>query len=247
VPEVGKRCLGIRRGRFGRHDLIDVLGECGDQQLQGLGIAFLERRVQNRTGFGAELGICLRGKARVALAETCGAADGRGPMVTAGEQTREQGRQEERGRESGTRRVRNRHSPGCRGLRILRGGVVAAGLRDGRSPQGADEGDAADNGAAHRAAEPADEARTSPLVGLGRKAGGEERGSHWRGVCSGYDILFKDGEPNETIFSLGGSWPSQGPFLQRTDTHGLYATDAWAKHRQQFQGLRALQVISLGY
>ena len=128
------------------------------------------------------MGICLRGEGRVALVEKCGAADGRAPMVTEGEQTREQGRQEERGRESGTRRVRNRHSPGRRGLRILRSCVVLAGLRDGRSPQGAGEGDAADNRAAHRAAEPADEARTNPLVGLGRKAGGVRRGWHWRAV-----------------------------------------------------------------
>jgi len=61
---------------------------------------------------------------------------------------------------------------------MLRGGVVAAGLRGGWAPQSAGEGDAADNGATHRAAEAADEARTNPLVGLGSTAGCVERDWH---------------------------------------------------------------------
>ena len=54
-----------------------------------------------------------------------------------------------------------------------------AGLRRSRAAQGTGEGDAADNDAPHRAAEPADKARTNPVVGLGRKAGYVERGWHW--------------------------------------------------------------------
>jgi len=175
VPQVGKHCLGIRDARFGRHDLIDVLGECGDQQLQGLGIAVLERRVENRTGLRAELGECLRGEWYVALAETCGAA-------TAGAQRREPGRQGQRGRESGAGPARKRDPPGRRGLPILRPGVVAAGSRGGRAAQGAGEGDAADNSAAHRAAEAADEARTNPLAGLGGTAGCVERDRHQESI-----------------------------------------------------------------
>jgi len=66
--------------------------------------------------------------------------------------------------------------PGCGGLRR---GVVPAGLRHGGAPQGSGEVEAAANGAAHRAAEAADEARTNPLAGLGGKAGGGERDWHW--------------------------------------------------------------------
>ena len=92
--------------------------------------------------------------------------------MTAGEQTREHARQERRDGESDARPTRNTHPAGRGGFRFLRRGVVAAGLRYGRAPQGAGKGDTADNGAPHRAADPADEARTNPLVGLGRKAGG---------------------------------------------------------------------------
>jgi len=56
--------------------------------------------------------------------------------------------------------------------------VVAAGSGHGGTLQGTGEGDAADNDAPHRAAEAADEARTNPLGGLGRKAGDVERGWH---------------------------------------------------------------------
>jgi len=56
--------------------------------------------------------------------------------------------------------------------------VASAGLRRGRAPQGCGEVDAAANGAAHHAAEAADEARTNPLAGLGSWGGDVERGWH---------------------------------------------------------------------
>jgi len=156
--------------------LIDVASERGKHQLQGLGIAFLERRVENRTGFGAELWECLRSEGLVALVEVCGAVGCRRAAVTEGEQTHEQGRQKQRGGgKSGAWPAGNRHPPG-RGC--LRRDLAAARSRDGRAAQGAGEGDAAGNEAPHRAAEPADEARTSPLVGLGGKAGDVERSWH---------------------------------------------------------------------
>ena len=117
------------------------------------------------------------------MVETCGTAGGREVAVTAGgEQMREQGWRKQRGRESGARPARNTQRRGRGGLRSLRLGVVAAGLRRGRAPQGTGEGDTADNDAPHRAAEPADEACTNPLVGLGGKAGDVERGWHWTRV-----------------------------------------------------------------
>ena len=150
--------------------MIDVLGERGNHQLQGLGIAILERCVENRARSGAELGESLRSEVHVALVETCWAGGGCGAAVTAGgEQTREQGRRKQRGRESDAWPAQNTHPPGGGGSRIL--------WRCG-PPQGTGEGDAADNDAAHRAAEPADEARTNPLGGLGGKAGDVERGWH---------------------------------------------------------------------
>ena len=114
---------------------------------------------------------CLRREGLVAAVETCGAA-----VTTGGEQMREQGRRKRRDREGGARLARNARGPGRGGLRILRLGVVAAGLRDGRAAQGA--GDAADNDVPHRAAEAADEACTNPFGGLGGKAGDVERGWH---------------------------------------------------------------------
>jgi len=142
-----------------------VLGERGNQQLHSVGIAFLERGVEDRASFGGELGVCLRGERRAALAEKRGAAEG--PAVLAGAQTREQ-----------ARLGRDRHRAGFGGFRTLRRGVVAAGLRNGGASPGTGEGEAADNGAAYRAAEPADEAGTNPLAGLGRTAGGVERDWH---------------------------------------------------------------------
>ena len=55
---------------------------------------------------------------------------------------------------------------------------VGGRCRRGRTPQAAGEGDAAGHDRAHRTAKPAHEARTNPLVGLGGKAGGEERCWH---------------------------------------------------------------------
>jgi len=186
-----------------------VLGEGGHQQFQGLGIAVLERGIENRTGFGTELRECLRGEVDVVSVATCRAVYGCGAVVTAGKQTREQVRQGRgctlirplRGRPRiksgaglgllrspspqdgrgrwGARPVRNTHPAGRGGLRILRRGVALADLRHGRAPQGSGQVDAAANDAAHRAAEAADEARTNPLAGLGGKAGGGERDLHW--------------------------------------------------------------------
>ena len=145
--------------------------------MQGLGIAVLDRCVENRTGLEAELGECLRGEEYVGVVA---AARGRGVVLTASEQRREPARQEKRERASGGRPARHTHPAGRGGLRLLRCGVVLAGLRDGRSPQGAGEVDAAANSAADRAADAADEARTNPLAGLGRTAGDVERSWHWR-------------------------------------------------------------------
>ena len=80
---------------------------------------------------------------------------------------------------------------------MLRRGVVAAGLRcrcqaGGRAPPGAGKGDAADNGAAHHAAEAADEARTNPSSGLGRWDGGVERAWHGEGYVVGLTSFVKD-------------------------------------------------------
>jgi hypothetical protein len=175
VPQVGKRCRAVRDVRFGRHDLIDVLGEGGHHQIQGLGIAVLERCVENRTGLGAELREYLRGEEHVGVVE---ASRGCGAVLTASEQRREPARQEERERASGWRPARHTHPAGRGGSRLLRCGVVLAGLRDDRSPQGAGEVDAAANSAADRAADAADEARTNPLVGLGGKAWWVERNWH---------------------------------------------------------------------
>ena len=100
--------------------------------------------------------------------------------MTAGEQRRrEPVRQEQRGRESRARAPRNRHPAGRAGMRC---GVIPAGLRHRRAPQGSGEVDAAANDVAHRGAEAADEARTNPLAGLGRKAGSGERDGHWIGL-----------------------------------------------------------------
>jgi len=60
--------------------------------------------------------------------------------------------------------------------------VVPAGFRHGWAPQGSGEVDAAANDAAHRTAEAADEARTNPLTGLGRKAGSGEGDGHLAGL-----------------------------------------------------------------
>ena len=178
AQEGGKRCRGIRDARFGRHDFADVLGECGDYQIQGLGIAVLDRRVEDRTGLGAELGECFRGEEHVAVVGKCAAAFGGGSAAMAGGQWREPVRQEERERASAGRPAWKRQPAGRGGLRMLGGGVASAGLRGGRVPQGCGEGNAAANGAAHRAADPADEARTNPLAGLGSWGGDVERGWH---------------------------------------------------------------------
>ena len=101
--------------------------------------------------------------------------------MTAGEQkTRKRARQRQRKRAIGARPARHTHPAGRWGLWLLRSGVVAAGLRHGRAPS-AGEGDDAANGAPHRAAEPAGEARANPLVGLGSTAGCVERGWHGSG------------------------------------------------------------------
>ena len=110
--------------------------------------------------------------------------------MTAGEQTREPARQERWGRGRGAWPAWDTHPRGRGGFRALRRGVVGAGLRRGRTARDAGEADAADDGTAHRSAKPADEARTNPLVGLGRKGGGEERGWHWR-ECNRRIILFQ--------------------------------------------------------
>lgn len=74
----------------------------------------------------------------------------------------------------------------CRGWRRgdwRRGGLRrawgAAGFRRCPAPHAAGETDTAGNGAAQGAADPAEEARTHPLGGLGRKARGVECGLHW--------------------------------------------------------------------
>ena len=200
VPQVGKRCAGIRHARFGRQDLIDVLGECGHQQLQGLGIAVLEWGIENRTGFGTELRECLRGEVDVVSVATCRAVYGCGAVVTAGKQTREQVRQGRgctlirplRGRPriksgAGLGLLRSPSPQSARGGRgVLRARTMhpagCEGLRGEGAPQGRGKADAGANDAAHRAAEAADEARTNPLAGLGRKAGSGERDRHWIGV-----------------------------------------------------------------
>jgi len=128
--------------------------------------------------------------------------------VTAGEQRRrEPVRQKQRGRKSGVQPARRPR--GREGFRLPCCGVVAAGSRPGcqggrGAPKGAGEGDAADNEGPYRAAEPTDEARTNPLVGLGRKAGGVERDWH-RGECGGYDILCQGLLAEQVDFFPG--WP----------------------------------------
>jgi len=203
VPQVGKYCLEIRDTCFGRHDLADVPGERGDQQIEGLGIAFLERGVENRAGFGTELRECLRGEVRVALSER------RGTAATACEQRRrEPARQKQRGRKSGVQPARHTRPLGREDFRLLCCGVVAAGLcprcqGGGTAPEGTGQGDAADNDAADRAAEPADEGRTNPLGGLGSWGGGVERDWHWRREYSRYDILCQGLSAEEMDFFLG--------------------------------------------
>jgi len=98
--------------------------------------------------------------------------------VRAGEQRREPVRQEERERANAGRAARQRQPGGCGGLGMLGGGVVLTGLRRGRAPQGCGEVDSTANGAVHRATDPADEARTNPLAGLGSSGGDVERGWH---------------------------------------------------------------------
>jgi len=131
---------------------------------------------------GAELGEYLRGEGRVAVVGKCAAAFGGESAAMAGEQRREPVRQEERERGGAVRPARKRHPAGRGGLRMLRGGAVSARLRRGRAPQGCGEVDAAANGAAHRAADPAHDARTNPLEGLGSWGDGVERGWHWQRV-----------------------------------------------------------------
>ena len=116
--------------------------------------------------------------------------------MTTGEQTREPGRQEQWGRECGAGPTWSTRPRGRGGFLTLRRGVVGAGLRHGRAPQGTGEGDAADNGAEHHATEPADEAHTNPLVGLGRKAGGGKRDRH----CSWTTLVW--------VLLAGKVWPA---------------------------------------
>ena len=122
-------------------------------------------------------------------------------MTAGSEQMREQGRRNQRSGESGARPARNAHGPGRGGLRILRLGVVAAGLRHGGAPEGTGEGDGADNDAPHRAAEPADEACANPLGGLGGEACGVERGWHWD--ASIVEVPFFVKQFNELMLGAG--------------------------------------------
>src|SRR5487761_2471252 len=100
-------------------------------------------------------------------------------------------------------------------------GRVAAGLRRSRASQATGERDAASDDAAHGAAEPAEDARTGPLVGLGRKAGGVEGGWHRAGIIYGIsrlsrynvrcvEVFLKPSPARLTSAGLGGEADSGG-------------------------------------
>jgi len=55
-PQVGKRCRGIGDARCGRHDLIDVPGECGDQQFRVLGSQSLSGVLRTAQALGLSWG-----------------------------------------------------------------------------------------------------------------------------------------------------------------------------------------------
>jgi len=84
-------------------------------------------------------------------------------------------------------------------------GVADVGLRRCRAPHGAGESKAAGDSVAHRAAEPAEEARTNPLVGLGRRVGRSECGYHGGEITmtNGWLSIWKTGAVRKFFWGRG--------------------------------------------
>ena len=199
VPQSGKHRIGVPHARFRRHGIGDVPGEACEQQAQDLRIALVERRVEDRTDLGGESGICLRGERGRDAAWAWRAADGRGLAQAEAAPIRDPvgvGWRRRRNRSSFGHPTRDTRAPRCEcGRRRRAAGRLRVRTGPRREPgtQAAGEADAAGKGAAHRAAEAADNARTDPLAGLGNKAGGVRRGWHWRGL---YTETPPDGKEN---------------------------------------------------
>ncbi len=179
APQAEHRLLGIRPVRFGRHGLGDVPHEGGKQQAEDDRIAVLDWRVEDREGFRRQAGAVLRGE-RVAVAGGVAATGWREAGPAGAEAPREPARPGWRHRRRAGRAARGAGPPGrgCGGLVRCRLGGEAGGRRDGVA-QAASEGDATGQRATHGTADPADEARTDPLVRLREEAGGVGCGWHW--------------------------------------------------------------------
>ena len=188
----GKQRLGVQ-AQFGRQAIRDLHGERGKHQAERVGIALLDRRVEERAGFGREAGMGLRGE-RDVVAVGQHRATGRLPRAA------EPARQPAGAGWLGRRNRRRRTRPACGGLvrggsrpgRVLRcrlEGAIGAGRR--RPPATAGESDAGGDDVAHGGAEAAEDAHTTPLGGLGRKAGREGCGLHSSGDYMHYFFYVK--------------------------------------------------------
>lgn len=65
APQGGKHRLGIGQAQFGRQAVGDMPGESGEYQAQEVGIAFLNRGVEDRARFRRKAGIGLWGEGGV--------------------------------------------------------------------------------------------------------------------------------------------------------------------------------------
>ena len=225
APQGGKPRLGVQ-AQLGRQAVGEVPSEHGEHEAQKFGIAFLDRRVEQLANVGGEAGIGLRGEAGFVAAGEPRAAERCGPV--AAEPT---GEPAGPGWRKGRGSARPARTPGrgraCRiagggyGAAGLRGsrrayrisgiGCGVAGLRDSRRAQSAGESDAAGNETAHGAADPADEARTNPLVILG-KAGGVGCDWHRAGIIHRISLLSRHNAISVEFFLEAGLqtlWPTR--------------------------------------
>ncbi len=153
----GKQRLGIH-AQVSRHAVGDVPGEHDQQQAQDFGITVLDGRVEQRAGFGTEAGTGFRGERGIVVARHRRLGERSGPAPRGAEPSRKAA-----------------GSPGRRVSGPWRG---MTGCRRRPAPRGAGESEAAGDDTAHGAAEAGEDARTTPLAGLGSQAGREGCGWH---------------------------------------------------------------------
>jgi len=185
-PQVREQGIGVCQAGLRRQELDKLFGEGAERELKEDGIEVLERRVEERGGFGEQTGHVLwRERAVVVRGERRGG--GRGAVAA--------GRAEET-----ARAVVGLGQVGWRGgghgarvggawglpwiwarVGVLGQGVAEVGLRRGRASQSAGQRKAAGDGVAHCAAEAADDARGDPDEGLGRHGGSLKRVEHGGG------------------------------------------------------------------